>query len=63
MKPKTIGTPRPSNARAEREAAAAAYDAMRAGRPLKPPRYNFQVHALPASVLALRSDKKAGLLW
>lgn len=44
-----------------READVAAYERMRAARPLKPPPYNFERLRPTAASRALQADRRAGL--
>ena len=56
MKP--AGNP---GAKRERAAQAAAFDAMCAARPMKPPPYNFERARVSAAQLALRADIREGV--
>ncbi len=54
-------TPAQLEARRKRAEDAAAFDAVCAARPLKPPPYNFEQRRVTAAELALRADVRAGL--
>lgn len=61
MKTKKLGAAVPSQSKIDRELACAAWELQRRSLPKKPPPFNFQQQSVPASVLALRADVKAGL--
>lgn len=52
----------PTQAQIDRRCQLAAFDLMCAARPLKPPPYRFAGVRVSAAAMALRADRRAGLL-
>lgn len=52
----------PTQAQIDRRCQLAAFELMCAARPLKPPPFRFEGARVSAAAMALRADKRAGLL-